>query len=116
MANQNSTDHFVVIEIRNAITKSRDSPNIENQLQRNVPDLGSEMQSNDVDDEAISNHNENKRQHPSTRFLQFLGLPVFNEDKIAPTNAIQPEQYSIWNGLYSNYQWQISNHIQDSQH
>ena len=101
MANQNSTDHFVVIEIRNAITKSRDSPNIENQLQRNVPDLGSEMQSNDVDDEAISDHNENKRLHPSTRFLQFLGLPVFNEDKFAPTNAIQPEQYSIWNGLYS---------------
>ena len=59
------------------------------------------MKNIEANDAALDDLNGNKRQHQSTRFLQFLGLPVFNENEIAPTNAIQPEQYSIWNGLYS---------------
>ena len=101
MASPNSTENLVVFEISNAVTKFRDTPNVENELQRKVPKLGNEMQSNDLDDAAISDQNGNNRQHPSTRFLQFFGLPVFNENEFSPTNAIQPEQYTIWNGLYA---------------
>ena len=93
MTNQNSFGNWFVSEISNEILQFQDASN--------GPDLQNEMKNNDVDGAVLSDLNGNKRQHQSTRFLQFLGLPVFNENKIAPNNAIQSEQYSLWNGLYS---------------